>query len=150
MGVVEGSALDTDPSLVAAAATLVRRPLDPLLRARVHALAVESLVLLRRIGPAGQEAAVRVAAQVEATRDVFSEDRPIEVADSVDAEAEFVEIQAGIAALQNPLRADGRLALSRRAIALGLAVGDREMQAWGPPVVDGCPCGLRSASRAAR
>lgn len=131
MGVVEGSALDTDPSLVAAAATLVRRPLDPLLRARVHALAVESLVLLRRIGPAGEAAAVRVAAQVEATRDVFSDDQPIEVDDSVDAETEFVEIQAGIAAAQNPLGADGRLALARRAIALGLAVGDREMQAWG-------------------
>jgi DNA-binding NarL/FixJ family response regulator len=131
VAVVEGSALDTDPSLVAAAATLVRRPLDPLLRARVHALAIESLVLLRRIGPAGQEAAVRVAAQVEATRDVFSEDQPIAVEAPVDAEAEFVEIQAGIAALQTPLRADGRLALARRAIALGLAVGDREMQAWG-------------------
>ena len=131
VGVVEGSALDTDPSLVAAAATLVRRPLDPLLRARVHALAIESLVLLRRIGPAGEEAAVRVAAQVEATRDVFSDDLPIEVKDSVDAESEFVQIQAGIAALQTPLRADGRLALARRAIALGLAAGDREMQAWG-------------------
>lgn len=131
VAVVEGSALDTDPSLVAAAATLVRRPLDPLLRARVHALAVESLVLLRRIGPAGQEAAVRVAAQVDATRDVFSDDQPIPVEDSADAETEFVEIQAGVAALQNPLRAEERLALARRAVALGLAVGDREMQAWG-------------------
>ncbi|HEU5487062.1 MAG TPA: hypothetical protein VFU98_19320, partial [Microlunatus sp.] len=131
VGVVEGSALDTDPSLVAAAATLVRRPLDPLLRARVHALAIESLILLRRIGPAGEEAAARVAAQVEATRDAFSEDQPIEVANSADAEAEFVEVQAAIAAVQNPLRADRRLALARRAVVLGLAVGDREMQAWG-------------------
>ena len=48
-----------------------------------------------------------------------------------DAQAEFVEIQASIAALQNPLRADDRLTLARRAVALGLAVGDREMQAWG-------------------
>ena len=130
VGVVEGSALDTDPSLVAAAATLVRRPLDPLLRARVHALAIESLALLRRIGPAGEEAAVQVAAQVEATRDVFIEGQSIEIEDSADAEAEFVAIQACIA-VQTPLNADGRLALARRAIALGLAVGDREMQAWG-------------------
>ena len=131
VGVVEKSAPYADPSLVAAAATLVRRPLDPLLRARVHALACQALVLLRRIGPAGEEAAARVAAQVEATRDVFGEDQPIGVEDPAGAEAEFVEIQAGVAALQNPLRAGERLALARRAVALGLAIGDREMQAWG-------------------
>ncbi|MDZ4068214.1 MAG: cytochrome P450, partial [Tabrizicola sp.] len=65
------------------------------------------------------------------TRDVFREDQPVEVEDGGDAQAEFVEIQASIAALQNPLRADDRLTLARRAVALGLAVGDREMQAWG-------------------
>lgn len=130
-GVVEGSALDTDPSLVAAAATLVRRPLDPLLRARVHALASEALALLVRIGPAGEAAAVRVAAQVEATRDIFAEQLPAAVADPADAEREFVEIQASVAALQSPLRAEERLALAGRAVALGLAIGDREMQAWG-------------------
>ena len=131
VGVVEGSSLDTDPSLVASAATLVRRPLDPLLRARVHALATESLALLRRIGPAGDEAAVRVAAQVEATRDVFREDELIPVEDSADAEAEFVEIQAGISSRQAPLSGDARLKLARRAIALGVAAADRELQAWG-------------------
>lgn len=36
VGVVKGSGLDTDPSLVAAAATLIRRPLDPLLRSPVR------------------------------------------------------------------------------------------------------------------
>ncbi|MGH3366677.1 MAG: LuxR C-terminal-related transcriptional regulator [Nocardioidaceae bacterium] len=129
--VVEGCTQDTDPLLVAAAATLVRRPVDPLIRARVHALACEALALLRRAGPTGEQAAVRVAAQVQATRDVFLEDRPVEVDERADAEVEFVEIQARVAALQDPLRADDRLPLARRAIAMGLAVGDREMQAWG-------------------
>jgi len=129
--VVEGCTRDTDPWLIAAAATLVRRPVDPLLRARVHALASEALALLRRAGSTGEEAAVRVAAQVQANRDVFREDLPVEVEKGADAEAEFVEIQARVAALQNPLRADDRLTLARRAVALGLAIGDREMQAWG-------------------
>lgn len=129
--VVEGCADDTDPLLVAAAATLVRRPVDPLLRARVHALANEALALLRCAGPAGEKAAVRVAAQVEATRDVFLEDRSVEADERADPGVEFVEIQARVAALQNPLHADDRLALARRAVAVGLAAGDREMQAWG-------------------
>lgn len=129
--VIEGCTDDTDSLLVAAAATLVRRPVDPLLRARVHALASEALALLRRAGPTGEKAAVRVAAQVEATRDVFGADRPVEVDERADAEVEFVEIQARVAALQDPLRADDRLALARRAVAMGLAMGDREMQAWG-------------------
>ncbi|MDZ5620219.1 LuxR C-terminal-related transcriptional regulator [Nocardioides bizhenqiangii] len=129
--VVEGCTDDTDPSLVAAAATLVRRPVDPLLRARVHALASEALALLRRAGPTGEQAAVRVEAQVEATRDVFREDPAVEIEERADAEVEFVDIQARVAALQDPLRADDRLALARRAVATGLAVGDREMQAWG-------------------
>ena len=60
-----------------------------------------------------------MAAQVEATRDVFRENQLIQVEDSADAEAEFVEIQAGIAALQAPLGADARLTLARRAVALG-------------------------------
>jgi len=75
--VVDGCTDDTDPLLVAAAATLVGRPVDPLLRARVHALASDALALLNRAGPAGQEVAARVVAQVEATRDVFREDEPI-------------------------------------------------------------------------
>ena len=74
---------------------------------------------------------MRVAAQVEATRDVFREDQPVEVDEWADAEVEFVEIQARVAALQDPLHADDRLALAHRAVAMGLAMGDREMQAWG-------------------
>ncbi|MCY4726429.1 LuxR C-terminal-related transcriptional regulator [Nocardioides sp. STR2] len=131
VAIVESCTRSTDPSLVAAAATLVRRPLDPLLRARVHGLASEALALLKSVGPAGQEQAARVVAQVEATRDVFRAQDPIDVEAGIDAELEFVEIQARVAALQDPLRAADRLALARRAVALGLAVGDREMQAWG-------------------
>ena len=58
-------------------------------------------------------------------------ERAVDIERGNDAEGEFVEIQARVAALQDPLLADDRLALARRAVALGLAVGDREMQAWG-------------------
>ena len=129
--VVEGSTETTDPSLVAAAATLVPRPIDPLLRARVHALATEALALLQRAGPGGQAAAAPVAAQLEATRDVFRVDEPRAVEGGADAQAEFVEIQARVVALQDPLLADDRLALARRAVSVGLAAGDREVHAWG-------------------
>lgn len=131
IAIVEGCTENTDPTLIAAAATLVRGPVDPLLRARVHALASDALALLKRAGPAGQEAAVRVAAQVEATRDVFRALELVDVEGEVDAEVEFVKIQAQVAALQDPLLAADRLALARRAVALGKAVSDREMQAWG-------------------
>lgn len=131
VAVVEGCTETTDPSLIAAAATLVRRPVDPLLRARVHALASDALALLHRAGSAGLEAAASVMAQVEATRDVFRASEQVDVEGGIAAEVEFVEIQARVAALQDPLREDDRLALARRAVALGLTVGDREMQAWG-------------------
>ncbi|CUR55678.1 hypothetical protein NOCA230010 [metagenome] len=129
--VVEACTESTDPSLVAAAATLVRRPVDPLVRARVHALASDALALLHRAGPSAHEAAARVAAQVEVTRDVFQMPEHVDTERENGAEGEFVEIQARIASLQNPLLADDRLALARHAVALGRAVGDREMQAWG-------------------
>ncbi|UFN45167.1 helix-turn-helix transcriptional regulator [Nocardioides okcheonensis] len=131
VAVVESCTKSTDPSLVAAAATLVRRPVDPLLRARVHALASEALALLTSVGPAGQGEAARVVAQVEATRDVFRAKDLVEVEAGFDAELEFIEIQARVAALQDPLRAADRLALARRAVTLGLTASDREMQAWG-------------------
>ena len=79
VAVVGGCTETTDPLLVAAAATLVRRPVDHLLRARVHALASDALALLNRAGPAGQEAAARVVAQVAATRDVFRVSEPVDV-----------------------------------------------------------------------
>jgi DNA-binding CsgD family transcriptional regulator len=131
VAVVEGCTETTDPAVVAAAATLVRRPVDPLLRARVHALASEALALLHRAGPAGHEAKARVLGQVEATRDVFLVNELVNVAGDIDAEVEFAEIQAGVTALQDPLLATDRLALARRAVALGMTIGDREMQAWG-------------------
>ncbi|WP_148575305.1 helix-turn-helix domain-containing protein [Nocardioides caldifontis] len=131
VAVVEGCTENTDPALIAAAATLVRRPVDPLLRARMHALASDALALLNRSGPAGREAAAPVLAQVEATRDVFRGSDLADVDGETDAEIEFAEIQARVAALQDPLLAHDRLAFARRAVALGLTVGDREMQAWG-------------------
>ncbi len=120
----------SDPSLVAAAAILVGRPLDPVLRARVHALAGAALVLLLRSGPAGQAFAEQVRAQLEATRDVFHEDCD-SAEDCADATAELPRIQAAIGALHDPRRADERLALARRAVGIGVTTGNREMQAWG-------------------
>ena len=131
VAIIEGCTETTEPSLIAAAATLVRRPVDPLLRARVHALASEALALLHRSGQPEQDATARVVAQVEATRDVFGPEEPVRFESVIDAEADFVEIQARVAAEQDPLLGSERLALARRALALGLTVGDREMQAWG-------------------
>jgi len=131
VAIVEGCTVTTEPSLIAAAATVVRRPVDPLLRARVHALAREALALLYRAGRAGEDSTARVVAQMEATRDVFGADELVRFDADIDADAEFVAIQARIAAAQDPLKGADRVALARRAVALGLAVGDREMQAWG-------------------
>ena len=131
VAVVGGCNETTDPSLITAAATLVRRPIDPLLRARVHALATEALALLHRTGPSGHDAAARVAAQVEATRDVFRADGSDVLDGEPEAQVELVEIHASVVALQDPLLADERLALGRSAVASGLAAADREMQAWG-------------------
>ena len=64
-GIIERATGGSDPDLVAGAATLVPRPMHPLLRARVHALAVEAHSLLRRSGAGGQEASARVAAYIE-------------------------------------------------------------------------------------
>jgi DNA-binding CsgD family transcriptional regulator len=72
-----------------------------------------------------------VAAQVEATRDVFRAVETVDVEGEVDPAVEFLEIQARVATLQDPMRANDRLALARRAVALGTIAGDREMQAWG-------------------
>jgi hypothetical protein len=94
-------------------------------------LARDALSLLHRAGPAGHEAAARVEAQVEATRDVFRTPELIDVESGIDPEVEFVEIQARVAVLRDPLLASDRLALARRAVALGITAGDREIQAWG-------------------
>lgn len=118
---IERSSVSTDPAVVAEAATMLRRPVDPLLRARAHLLAAEALMLL---DPAGK-AAVRVRAQLDATRDPFHAEQLGESAPPADPESAFAELQAAMG--------DGseRLALARRAVALGRATANLEYEAWG-------------------
>jgi hypothetical protein len=58
---------------LADAAVVVRRPLDPVVRAQMHALAVEALAAL---GDGDPVRSARVSAQLEATRDPFHADEP--------------------------------------------------------------------------
>ena len=131
---LEASTTTTDLAVLAEAATLVRRPVDPVLRARVHSLAAEVLALSRREGPDADAVAALVRAQLEATRDDFYDDHVSpdgRRADHADPERAFVDIQAEIRASQDPLMGSDRLRLAARAVALGRACGNREYQAWG-------------------
>ena len=123
---VERCTPSADPAVVAEAATMVRRPVDPLLRARAHLLAAEALMLL---DPAGA-AATRVRAQLDATRDPFHAEQLGASAPPADPEAAFAELQAAMGDM-HPLGASGRLDLARRAVALGRATQNREYEAWG-------------------
>lgn len=132
-GIIERATGGSDPDLVAGAATLVPRPMHPLLRARVHALAVEAHSLLRRSGAGGQEASARVAAYIEATRDVYADASEVTVVlNDIDvSRREFAELMVRVSTMSPLADHDERLALARRAVGLGLALEDREMQAWG-------------------
>lgn len=105
---------------------MVRRPVDPLLRARAHLLAAEALV---QLDPAGA-AAARVRAQLEATRDPFRVDRLAEHPAPPDPETSFAQLQA---AFSDPdlLHPSDQLKIARRAIDLGRATANREYEAWG-------------------
>lgn len=127
VGLLESTRAE-DIALVADVATLVPRPVDPVLRARVHALATQALAQLRR-GETPAEVLDRVEAHSRATEDPFHEHpHPEQVDDPV---AAFAAIQADVVALQDPAHASARLALARRAVSVGLGSGDRETQAWG-------------------
>ncbi|WP_377638901.1 LuxR C-terminal-related transcriptional regulator [Oryzobacter terrae] len=119
-------AADTD--LLADAALVLRRPSDPTLRARVHALAVEALALT----PSDDPRWVRLEAQVAATRDTHHAPlTDVDPADLTDPETAFLGLQARIADLQNPAHVEERLALADRAVGLGTATGVLEYAAWG-------------------
>ena len=131
---LEARTTATDLAALAEAATLVRRPVDPVLRARVHSLAAEVLALSRRAGPDADALALLVQAQLEATRDDFHDDQVSSqerLADQAHPERAFVDLQAEITASQDPLMGSDRLRLAARAVALGRACGNREYQAWG-------------------
>lgn len=117
-----------DPSLLADAALVLRRPADAVLRARVHALAVEALGRT----PHDDPRRARLEAQASATRDAHQA-RAVDVdpADLADPEAAFLGFQARIADLQNPAHVEERLALADRAVGLGTATGVVEYAAWG-------------------
>jgi DNA-binding CsgD family transcriptional regulator len=118
-----------DAATLADAAVLIRRPTDPAVRARVHALAAEALVALGDSDPVRSS---RVRAQLAATRDPFRLDPPpADAPTDRDPEAAFLELQASVGALLNPARAEDRLALAERAISLGRRTANLEYEAWG-------------------
>lgn len=128
--IIERAVAAPDPELVAAAATMVSRPVDPKARARAHHLAARALGLLVATGQGGSPGAARIRSQLDATRDPF--DRSATTAAwSEDPDAEFVSLQARITELQDPLRAPERIEVARRAVALGRASGRQDRQAWG-------------------
>ena len=109
-----------DVSLLADAALVVRRPTDAVLRARVHALAVEALGRTATDDPRRG----RLEAQVAATRDAHHAPRAeVDPTDLADPEAAFLRLQARVADLQNPAHVEERLALADRAVGLGTATG---------------------------
>ena len=127
---LESSVADPDPRVVAEAATLVRRPVDPTLRAHAHQVAAQALGLLLATGHGDSPEASRVRAQLEATGDPFTaRSTPADV--PADPEAEFSRLQARVNELQDPLRADERLRVAADAVALGQVTGTAEYRAWG-------------------
>ena len=128
---IERCTTATDPALVADAATVVRRPVDPVLRARAHALAAEALVLLQPAEPDAARFEARIRAQLEATRDPFHSDQPREAVETTDPEGDFAGLQARMAEARDPLHASERLEIARRALALGRATANAEYEAWG-------------------
>lgn len=126
--VAEVARATADPGLLADAALVIRRPTDPILRARVHALALEALARTAQDSPLR----ARIEAQVAATRDAHQAPlAEVDPADLADPESAFLGLQAGVADLQNPSHVDERLALADRAVGLGTATGVAEYAAWG-------------------
>ncbi|HEX5523041.1 MAG TPA: LuxR C-terminal-related transcriptional regulator [Pedococcus sp.] len=117
-----------DPAALADAATVIRQPIDPMTRARVHALAAEAL---GRIGEGDPVRRARLVAQLEATADPFHAEGPPGSAPVDDPEAAFLALQARIATLRDPLRVDDRLAVADAAVDLGRRTGLPEYEAWG-------------------
>ncbi len=122
---IESARRARDDATLAAAATLVRSPIDPLIRAQVHALAAE---VLADLAP-DSELHRSVEAQLTATRNPFHHDpQPATVANP---EAEFLSLQAAVAGAHDPKRVDELAEAGRAAVAIGLASGVPDHQGWG-------------------
>jgi DNA-binding CsgD family transcriptional regulator len=126
--VAELSRAAGDVAMLADAAVVVRRPIDPMVRARVHALAAEALVAL---GDSDAVRSSRVRAQLDATADPFLADEAGAAGVDGDPEAAFLDLQARIGAMLAPGRAEQRLHLARQAIDLGRRTANLEYEAWG-------------------
>lgn len=122
---IESSRRARDDATLAAAATLVRSPTDPLTRAHAHALAAEALASL----PPDGELYRAVAAQAMATRNPFHHDP--DPAPAANFEAEFLTLQAAVAKARDPRLVGDLVDAGRAAVALGLASGVPDHQGWG-------------------
>lgn len=118
-----------DGTALAEIALVIRAPADLGIRACVHALACEALPLL---GVDEDALRARLLAQVAATRDPFygAVDEFGEL-QSETSETTLLDLQAAVGRLQNPRHVESRLLLARRAVALGRAAADLELEAWG-------------------
>jgi DNA-binding NarL/FixJ family response regulator len=126
--VAELSRAAGDAATLADAAVLIRRPIDPAVRARVHALAAEALVAL---GDADPVRSSRVRAQLDATLNPFAPEERTAAAVDGDPEAVFLALQARVEASLAPTLAEHRLSLAQQAIDLGRRTADLEYEAWG-------------------
>ena len=126
-----GRAAD-DVTTLADAALVLRRPDDPALRARVHALAVEASARWDASDPL---VTARLAEQVEATRNPFHDDRDSHDPDGTeepgDPEAAYLSLQARAGRLQHVRHVQERLRIADEAVALGRRTGDAEYACWG-------------------
>ncbi|MBU2669902.1 helix-turn-helix transcriptional regulator [Actinoplanes bogorensis] len=113
-----------DVATLTDAAVLIRRPLDPAVRARVHALAAEALAALGDTDPVRS---ARVRAQLDATRDLFQPDQPPPVVNGDDPETVFLDLQARVSAAS----VEDCLALAQQTIDLGRRAAHLEYEAWG-------------------
>ena len=122
---IESARRGGDDATLAAAATLVRSPTDPLLRAYAHALAAEVLADLTPDSDLYRS----VAAQLTATGNPFHRDPdPVLVANP---EAEFLALQAAVARARDPRLIGDVVDAGRSAVAIGLASGVLDYQGWG-------------------
>ena len=128
--VISASVADPDPGIVAEAATLVRRPVDPSTRDQAHQVAARALGLLFAAGLGDTTEASRVRAQLDATEDPFGAPT-VATAAPDDPEAEFASLQAQVTELLDPLRAYDRIEVAARAVTLGQMAGRPEYRAWG-------------------
>lgn len=116
-----------DPDLALAAATLVRRPTDPLARAQAHVLAAAALAATR----GRPDLSAKAMAQWKATRDPFYAEPDPDPSRWPDPEAAFLELQACVDRLRAPEHAEQVLASATDTVSLGIATGSIEHQCWG-------------------